>query len=109
MAHSLGRTSRMFPTCVCLMPISVKPEIGTVRAVAAGAIGVAKPCLAREKIVAGKPFAREQPVLGRALARDLAGGEDMADGCTAFDKGTRKHRAMASERGALRAQQIATM
>ncbi len=63
--ESLTRLHKsMFPTCVCFMPISGKPEIGARGPVAAaGAIGVAKPHLAREEVVAGKPLARKQAVL----------------------------------------------
>src|ERR1700730_1871483 len=105
MACSLGRTSRMFPTCAYFVPISGKPEIGAMGPMAAGAIGVAQPRLAREEVVAGKSFAREQPVLGRALACDLAGGEDVADGNAALRKRAREHQAVAVERVALRAHQ----
>src|ERR1700688_1290406 len=103
MARSLGLTSRMFPTCVCFMPISGKPEIGARWPVAAaGAIGVAESRLTREEVVAGQSLPREQPVLGRTLARDLAGAEDMADGDAALDERAREHQGMAIERVALR-------
>ena len=73
------------------MPISGKPEIGAMGPVAAGAIGIAKPRLAREEVVAAKSLAREQAILGRALARDLAGGKNVADGDAALDERAREH------------------
>src|SRR5271169_4875923 len=85
--------------------MACSPGRGAMRPVAAGAIAVAKPCLAREEVVAGKAFAREQPVFRRAMARNFAGSEDVADGNAALDERAREHQAMAIERVALRAHQ----